>query len=123
MSDLDLDRIYSFEELPEAAQSDFLVQFEGDFEFDPSEFSFQLKIISYDQLSGELDDVFGQNLLDNVEDDYVLSLAEDISRNGLQNPPIGNEGVHRKLAHHYLERDMPRFEVFHRNDLSTDELE
>ena len=115
-SDLDLDRIYSFDELPEAARADFLVQFEDDFEFDPKEFSFQLKIVSYEQLTEELDNVFGPNLLDYVEDDYVQYLAEDILRNGSQNPPIGSEGVHRKLAHHYLERDMLRFEILHTHD-------
>ena len=113
MSDLDLDRIYSFDELPEAAQADFLVQFEDDFEFDPDEFRFQMKIVTYEQLTEELDDVFGPNLIDYVEDDSVQKLAADILKNGLQNPPIGNEGVHRKLAHHFLERDMLRFEFFH----------
>ncbi|MFN0138639.1 MAG: hypothetical protein ACKVQW_00955 [Pyrinomonadaceae bacterium] len=112
MSDLDLDRIYSFDELPKATQADLLVQFAADFEFDPNEFRLQLRIVSYAQLTEELDNVFGPNLLDFVEDDYVQSLADDILRNGLQNPPIGNEGLHRKLAHHYLERDMLRFEVF-----------
>lgn len=110
MSDLDLDRFYSFAELPETAQADFLVQFEDDVEFDPDEFRFQMKIVTYEQLTEELDDVFGPNLIDYVEDDCVQKLAADILQNDLQNPPIGNEGVHRKLAHHYLGRHMLRFE-------------
>lgn len=113
MSDLDLDRIYSFDELPEAARADFLEQFENDFEFDPEEFRFQMKIVTYEQLTEELDDVFGPNLIDYVEDDCVQKLAAAILKNGLQNPPIGNEGVHRKLAHHYLGQHMLRFEIFH----------
>ncbi len=116
MSDLDLDRIYSFDELPKAAQEDFLVQFEDDFEFDPNEFRFQLKVVTYEQLTEELDDSFGPNLIDNIEEDYVQKLAADILKNGLKNPPIGSEGVHRKLAHHYLERDMLRFEFFRNDD-------
>lgn len=116
MLDLDLDRIYSFDELPESAQAEFLVQFEDDFEFDPDEFRFQMKIVTYEQLTEELDDAFGPNLIDQVEDDYIQKLAADILDNGLQNPPIGNEGVHRKLAHHYLGRDMPRFEIVHCNN-------
>lgn len=76
MSDLDLDRIYSFDELPKISQADFRVQFEDDFEFDPNGFRFQLKIISYKQLTEELDNVFGPNLLDYVEDDYVQNLAK-----------------------------------------------
>lgn len=116
MSDLDLDKIYGFDELPEAAQEDFLVQFEDDYEFDPNDFCFQLKIISYDQLTDELESAFGENLVDYVEDDYVYELAENIRRNGLRIPPIGNEGVHRKLAHYYLKKDILRFEFFRLTD-------
>ena len=72
--------------------------------------------VTYEQLTEELDDVFGPNLIDYVTDDCILKLAADILKNGLQNPPIGNEGVHRKLVHHYLERDMLRFEIFHCNN-------
>lgn len=118
MSDLDLDRIYSFDELPEAAQADFLLQFEDDLDLDRDEFRFHLKIVTYEQLTEELDDVFGPNLIDYVEDDCTQKLATDILMNGLQNPPIGNEGVHRKLVHHYLGRDMLRFEVFQSQELS-----
>ncbi len=120
MSDLDLDRIYSFDKLPEAAQADFLVQFEDHFEFDPNAFRFQLKIISYEQLTEELDNVFGENLVDYVEDDYVHNLAQDILVNGLQNPPIASEGIHRKLAHHYLGKEMPRFEIVQKAELSLE---
>lgn len=122
MSDSDLDRIYSFDELPESAQADFRAQFEDDFEFNADAFYFQLKIISYEHLTEELDSVFGPNLLDYVEDDYVLHLADDILKNGLQNPLVGNEGVHRKLAHHFLKRDVLRFEIFRCNLLSEGQV-
>ena len=120
MSDLDVDRLYRFDDLPKAAQEDLLLQFEDDFEFDPNEFCFRLKIIPYEQLTEELDEVFGPNLIDYVEDDYVQNLAQDILVNGLQNPPIASEGINRKLAHHYLGKEMPRFEIVQKVELSLE---
>lgn len=111
MSDSDVDRSYRFDELPEETQADFCSQFEDVYDFEPSAFSFRLTIVKYEQLTEELDDMFGPNLLDYIEDDYVQELATDIYKNGLKNPPFGSEGVHRKLAYHLLERDMPRFEI------------
>jgi len=51
------------------------------------------------------------NLIDELESDYVINLAEDIVANGLHYPPICSEGIHRSLAHIYLKRDLLRFEL------------
>jgi hypothetical protein len=116
--DLNIDQIFSFKELPNESKKDFLLQFENDFEFEFEEYSFKLKLIPYQQLTKELDDIFGCNLIDELEDDYVVELANDILLNGLINPPIGSEGIHRTLAHHYLNKDMLRFEIIHNNSSS-----
>jgi hypothetical protein len=113
MSSFSPEKTLNFEELPIETQNDFLLQFEGDYEFAPQEYCFKLKRISYQQLTEELDVIFGCNLIDEVESDYIVELANDILKNGLKNPPIGSEGIHRILAHHYLKIDMMRFEVFH----------
>jgi hypothetical protein len=110
---LNLNRTFSFEELPKNAKQEFLLQFEDDYEFRIECYSFKLKLISYNDLTGELDEIFGPNLIDYAEDDYVVALANDILVNGLQNPPIGSEGIHRTLAHHYLQKDMLRFEIIY----------
>jgi len=106
------DKIFSFQDLPEITKADFLVQFDGDFEFTTEGYYFKLKLISYEKLAEELDEVFGPNLIDAVEDDYIVELANNILQNGLQNPPIGSEGIHRTLAHFYLKKDMLRFKIF-----------
>lgn len=105
---------YSFKELPVETQNDFLLQFEEDPEFILEDYFFVLKQISYQQLTEELDEIFGCNLIDEIESDYVIELAADILQNGLKNPPIGSEGIHRTMAHHFLNKDMLRFEAFHK---------
>ena len=109
--DLKNNVIYSFKELPTEAQKDFLVQFENEFEFDPKEYTFSLEIISYQKLLEEFDLILGANLIDELENDYIIELAQDIKDNGLKNPPICSEGIHRSLAHLYLKKDMLRFEI------------
>lgn len=112
MSSLSPNKIYLFKDLPVDAQNDFLVQFESDFDFSPQNYFFKLTLVSFEELTAELDEIFGPNLIDAVEDDYVIELANDILINGLKNPPIGSEGIHRALAYHYLGKDMFRFQFY-----------
>ena len=108
--DLELNRIFKYNELPVAVKADFLIQFEEEQEFNPSNYVFYLKKIPYQQLLEEFDSILGPNLPDEIENDYISELAEDIKTNGLINPPIGCEGIHRSLAHIYLRKDLVRFE-------------
>ena len=111
MLDFSLNKTFSFDELSKDVQNDFLLQLGNNFEFYLQEFSFKLRLVSYEELSEELDAFFGNNLIDEVEDNYILELANDIVLNGLKNPPIGSEGKHRTLAHHYLHKDMLRYDI------------
>ena len=117
--DFDPKEVLSFDELPEAVKAEFSVQYEDDFEFDPYSYRFRAVFVSYEQLTEELDNVYGVNLIDAVEDEYVLELAANIEKFGMRQLPIGSEGDHRKLAHHYLGRGMWRYQVI---PLSVDEF-
>jgi len=108
---LNLNELFLFDELPPAVQNDFLIQIENNFEISPYDFVFHLQKINYKELLRKYDLLLGPNLLDEIEDDYVVKLAEDISKNGMKNPPIGREGNHRSLAHIYLQKDMMYFEI------------
>lgn len=108
--DLEFNRLFMYNELPAAVKTDFLIQFEEEQEFSPADYVFYLENIPYEQLLEEFDSILGQNLTDEIENDYILELAEDIKTNGLSNPPIGFEGIHRSLAHICLKKDLVRFE-------------
>jgi len=109
--DLRINEYYAFADLPSGTQSDFLIQYEDEINLRNTEFTFLLKQIDYDKLLEEFDEIFGPNLLDYLEEDYIKELACDIKQNGLVNPPIGLEGYHRCLAYLYLEEKMPYFEI------------
>jgi|GEM_PF-4314838 len=110
-SDFDPKQILSFDELPEAVKEEFSVHNEDDLQFDPYSCRFRAVFVSYEQLTEELDNVYGANLIDAVDDEYVLELAANIKKFGTRQLPIGSEGNHRKLAHHYLGRGMWRYQV------------
>ena len=111
MLDFDPKQILSFDELSEVVRVEFSVRYEADWEFDPYSYRFRAVFASYEQITEELDEAFGANLIDAVEDEYVLELAANIEKFGMRQLPIGSEGNHRKLAHHYLGRGMWRYQV------------
>jgi hypothetical protein len=105
-----------FNELPEAAKTNVLKQlvdlndhFDMEYYIDVEDLEFQFINLEHTTLLAYLDEIFGSNLEDYINDEYILRLAEDIQTNGLRNPPIGGEGIHRMLAHAYLKREMPYF--------------
>ncbi len=108
---MNIKEVYFFQELPNVVQYDFVKQFDDNTEYCPTDFLFSLKIISYETLMNELDDIFGPNLIDEIEDEYIIELAKDIQINGLKYPPIGTEGMHRKLAHLYLKRNITCYDI------------
>ncbi len=110
------DMTIRFNGLPDAAKADVLKQlgdlndyFDMDDYIDVEALEFQFVNLEYITLLAYLDEIFGSNLEDYINDEYILRLAEDIQTNGLRNPPVGGEGIHRMLAHAYLKRDMPYF--------------
>jgi hypothetical protein len=105
--------LFAFEELPVQAQEDFLLLIEENKDLCPDECVFSLKKIPYEQLLEEFDLMIGPNLIDEVEGEYIKELAMDINCNGLINPPICSEGIHRSLAHLFLKKDMLRFELIY----------
>ncbi len=109
--DLKISKKYSFHELPLVVQNDYLIQIENEIESDKHNNFFCLLKVSYQKLLEEFDNMFGPNLIDEMECDYVINLADDIVAHGLNYPPICSEGTHRSLAHLYLKRDMLRFEL------------
>ena len=118
-SDFDPKQILSFNELPEAVKEEFSVQNEDDFEFDPHSYRFRAVFASYEQITEELDEAYGPNLIDAVEDKNIRQLASNIKKFGMRQLPIGSDGNHRKLAHHYLGIGMWRYQVI---PLSVDYL-
>ena len=105
-----------FNELPEAVKEDVLNQLvDLNDHLNAEEYigvealKFQFVHLEHATLLAYLDENFGANLEDYINDEYILHLAEDIQMNGLRNPPVGSEGIHRMLAHAYLKRDMPYF--------------
>ena len=109
--DLKINKKYSFHELPLVVQNDYLIQMEDKIESDKNDYFYCLLKVSYQKLLEEFDNMFGPNLIDEIESNYVINLANDIVVHGLNYPPICSEGIHRSLAHLYLKRDMLRFEL------------
>lgn len=110
--------IICFDGLPEAAKADALKQLAGlNNHYDAEHYigfetlEFQLVNLEYTTLLAYLDDIFGPNLDDYIYDEYIVRLAKDIQMNGLKNPPVGDEGIHRMLAYAYLKRNMPYFKM------------
>lgn len=114
-------RSYRFHELPEGVQEDVLVQAD-DIELHANTSvdaaTYRLILVPNAELVRTLKERFG-------EDDYnkrlrskaVRTLAKKIDQEGLQQPPVLDEGIHRALALALLGWDMPYFTLDEMLDL------
>lgn len=103
-------RVYGFEELPEQAQADFAAQLEDNYDSGVDDYRFRFVLVDNVQDYFNLHEKHGENLDDDMEDEYIGELVESIEREGLRSPPIGNEGNHRILAFAKMGVPMPYFE-------------
>jgi hypothetical protein len=104
---------YGWKELPLQVRKDLSVQaddIEARFGHDPKALHYRLVIIPHDELLEALKARFGEGRLANLgEDREISALARRIEREGLQNPPVLEEGLKRALAILLLGWDLPYF--------------
>ncbi len=104
---------YAFSELPLQVRKDLTVQaddIEARFGHDPKTMHYRLVIIPHDELLEALRARFGEERLRNLgQDREIAALARRIEREGLQNPPVLEEGLKRALATLLLGWDLPYF--------------
>ncbi len=104
---------YVWNQLPLQARKDLAIQaddIEARFGHDPKVMHYRLIIIPHDELLEALKARFGEERLRNLDQDREISaLARRIEREGLQNPPVLEEGLKRALATLLLGWDLPYF--------------
>lgn len=104
---------YSWKELPVVVQRDIVAQadeIEARFGRDYRTLRFRLVIIPHAALLRILNVRFGEEgLARRLSDRKVRALAKEIQHEGLQYPPVLEEGIQRALAVAYLGWDMPYF--------------
>ena len=57
-------------------------------EYEPKSLKYKVELKSYEELMEWLDNVYGPNLTDELEDEHIKNMANDIEINGLKYPVI-----------------------------------
>ena len=118
--------VFTYDELPREVKKDVVTALITDEVFDetdpdPAELKYEIVIIPYDELMEWLDNVYGAELNDMLDDDYIIELSEDIKENGLKYPIIfgydnyRSEGHHRALAFALLKKPIPSIKFIYPN--------
>ena len=106
---------YRFEDLPWSGRRDARAQAE-DIEVhrgvDYRDATYRLTIVPNEDLVNSLEDRFGEEeLARKLRMNTIHALSRKIERDGLQQPPVVDEGIDRALALVLLGWDMPYFTV------------
>lgn len=98
--------LYHLRDLPPQTRIDAKIQPE-----DLKRAQYRFMILSQEDLMEMLKGSYGPTLAEVVEEPYVKKLEADIRRNGLKNPPVGGEGMHRLLALSRIGKGAPYFDI------------
>lgn len=130
---------YGYDELPEEVKGEIDTQFDDP--EDTSSLLFEAVLLSPAEIAnmtdelgddfqwslhwkGAPDDVRDIKQLTDIADtnqrDIISKLIDSIENRGLDFPPVGQEGMHRAMAHYLLGRDMPYLRLVHRNKVKAD---
>jgi hypothetical protein len=106
---------YSFNDLPKGVRKDALSQnddIEAHYGRSARTVTYKLVMVPHQELVRMLQERFGERgYSKRVHDPDLIAFARQIEREGLQQPPVADEGWHRAFALAYLGWDMPYFMV------------
>lgn len=104
---------YPWKDLPPQVQKDLASQadeIESRYGRDPRSLQYKLVLVSHPDLIRSLQDRFGEEgFLKRLKEPKTLALARQIDQDGLQYPPVVEQGFRRAFALAYLGWDMPYF--------------
>lgn len=104
---------YYFDNLPKGVQNDIRVQaddIELHTSMSPESAIYRLILVPHSEVVRTLKERFGKGEYNKrLRSKRVRDLAKTIEREGLQQPPVLDEGIHRALALALLGWDMPYF--------------
>lgn len=109
-----LNHPYRWEDLPSVTKKDALAQqddFEAHFGRGARDLLYRLLLIPRADVVKMLEARFGEGLFQKMRAPEIRKLAESMKKDGLQYPPIVNEGVNRALAAASLGWDLPYFDA------------
>lgn len=108
-------RSYSFRDLPKGSRKDALSQdedIEAHYGRSAKTATYKLVMIPHEELVRMLLERFGEKgYSKRLHDPDLIAFARQIEREGLQQPPVGDEGLRRAFAAAYLGWDLPYFLV------------
>jgi hypothetical protein len=100
-------KVYQYHELPKQIQEDIDVQLE-DGEYNSDDYNYVAQLLEPSQIEEYLHNVFGEySIGEAIDHPDMKRLIKKIKRDGLDYPPVGNEGNHRALAFYELGLPLP----------------
>lgn len=102
-------KLYRFQDLTPQGRADARLHFDKESEAKKARYRFIH--LSQEDLVEMLEGSYGPTLNEALQDPRVKFLEEDIRREGLQNPTVGGEGMHRLLAQARIGKGAPYFDI------------
>lgn len=109
-----LNHPYRWDDLPSVTKKDALAQeddFEAHFGQGARRILYRLIVIPHADVIKMLEGRFGEALFRTMRSPGIQKLAASMKKDGLQYPPIVNEGVNRAIAAAALGWDLPYFDA------------
>ncbi len=113
--DFKINKVYQYYELPQEIKDDIDLQFEDNYEESGQDYQYRCQLIKHKDLGEWIENHFGREYEEYLEDEDMIRLINDIKINGLKYPSVGSEGNHRALAHWKLGLDLPYLKMEYKN--------
>jgi len=101
---------YNYDDLPKVTQNEIDVQFEDEYDESVDDYQWEFKYLQPEDIEEYLDNIYGYNIGDALDDPYMKKIIRNIKKNGIMQPAVGFEGNHRALACWHLKIPLPYLE-------------